>query len=378
MTAEASGRGAPLERTRHPGIFRRGERYVVRWREAGQQRSATFRTLADARDAKRRYDLGERRAASSTRFADYVTEWRGTYRGRSARGVDPRTLAGYVRALERFAIPVLGNLRLGDMRPSDIRRLVTTLEAAGLKPSTVRRYVAAVKVVLATAVEDGLMAANPASVVRISRRDQAGEEPEPVRVLTREEIARLRAAVDPPWLLPIDLLLHSALRISEFCGLYWRDLELSAEPRLNVRRQLRDGVLRPPKTRAGRRTIPLAPGMAGRLREHRATTPFPGDQMPVFTTITGKPLNPNNLRNRVLYPALRRAGLEQVGFHTLRHTCGSLLVAEGRNIKQVQVWLGHHDAAFTLSTYVHLLDEGVGDAAFLDALTPADTGGNDA
>jgi len=62
-----------------------------------------------------------------------------------------------------------------------------------------------------------------------------------------------------------------------------------------------------------------------------------------------------------------------VSFHTFRHTCASLLFAQGRNVKQVQEWLGHADPSFTLRTYVHLMDEGVGDPAFLDA--EVDVGG---
>jgi integrase len=50
-----------------------------------------------------------------------------------------------------------------------------------------------------------------------------------------------------------------------------------------------------------------------------------------------------------------------VGFHTFRHTCASLLFAQGRNAVQVQRWLGHHSAAFTLATYVHLLDGDLGE-----------------
>ena len=59
-------------------------------------------------------------------------------------------------------------------------------------------------------------------------------------------------------------------------------------------------------------------------------------------------------------------------FHTFRHTCASLLFEEGRNVKQVQEWLGHADPGFTLRTYVHLLDEGIGDADFLDAAVAAE------
>jgi hypothetical protein len=54
------------------------------------------------------------------------------------------------------------------------------------------------------------------------------------------------------------------------------------------------------------------------------------------------------------------------GFHTLRHTCATMLFRNGLNAKQVQMWLGHHSPAFTLATYVHLLPDDLPDAAFLD------------
>ena len=70
----------------------------------------------------------------------------------------------------------------------------------------------------------------------------------------------------------------------------------------------------------------------------------------------------------------RRDGLGR--FHSFRHTCASLLFDEGRNVKQVQEWLGHSDPAFTLRTYVHLIDNGVGAADFLDEAVAATASGN--
>jgi integrase len=72
-------------------------------------------------------------------------------------------------------------------------------------------------------------------------------------------------------------------------------------------------------------------------------------------------LDPDNLHERVLRPACAEAGVEWAGFHTFRHTVASRLFAEGRNVVQVQRWLGHHSASFTLDTYVHLLDGDLGD-----------------
>jgi Phage integrase family len=82
---------------------------------------------------------------------------------------------------------------------------------------------------------------------------------------------------------------------------------------------------------------------------------------PVFPSRVGSCLDSQKLRKRVLNPAREQAGLPWVGFHAFRHTCATLLFAEGRNAVQVQRWLGHHSAAFTLATYVHLLDGDIGE-----------------
>src|SRR2546430_16716844 len=73
-----------------------------------------------------------------------------------------------------------------------------------------------------------------------------------------------------------------------------------------------------------------------------------------------------NVRRRVLRPAAEEAGVPWVGFHSFRHTCASMLFERGTNAVQVQRWLGHHSPAFTLSTYVHLLHEDLGEALPVD------------
>lgn len=79
------------------------------------------------------------------------------------------------------------------------------------------------------------------------------------------------------------------------------------------------------------------------------------------------------VRTEVRTGAVCRVRLRWVGFHAFRHTCASILFAEGRNAVQVQRWLGHHSAAFTLATYVHLLDGDLG-----EALAILQEGGHDA
>jgi integrase len=73
-------------------------------------------------------------------------------------------------------------------------------------------------------------------------------------------------------------------------------------------------------------------------------------------------MDDGNLRARTLKPAAEEVGVPWAGFHSFRHTCASMLIAEGRNIVQVSRWLGHHSPSFTLDVYAHLMDEGVGNA----------------
>jgi integrase len=75
----------------------------------------------------------------------------------------------------------------------------------------------------------------------------------------------------------------------------------------------------------------------------------------VFATENGTLINPSNLRNRSFKPLLRRAGLPDICFHDLRHTCATLLLSQGTHPKLVQELLGHATIAMTLDTYSHFL-----------------------
>jgi integrase len=112
--------------------------------------------------------------------------------------------------------------------------------------------------------------------------------------------------------------------------------------------------------------------MAGKLLAHRRDA-YRGEEAPVFASARGTPLHPSNVRGRVLVPVVESVGLEWVTAHSFRHTCASLLFEAGKNVKQVQEWLGHADPGFTLRTYVHLLDDGLGGPEFLDAAVSADS-----
>jgi hypothetical protein len=96
----------------------------------------------------------------------------------------------------------------------------------------------------------------------------------------------------------------------------------------------------------------------------------------VFASQAGTPYSYSNLWNRVWQLARDAAGIpgEEVGaFHSFRRTLGSLIHDQGaKSDRQLSDWLGHHDPAFTVREYVGAMDDGLGDAEFLDELIPVD------
>lgn len=197
------------------------------------------------------------------------------------------------------------------------------------------------------------------------RRSGRGWDFEQGRFLTRRQLARVLAEIPEEWRLFFDLLAATGLRVSEAIALRWGDLELAAPAGLWVRRAIVRGVIGAPKSRFGTRRVPLEPRLAARLAALRK--PEASEEELVFANERGAPLSPTNLRNRVLLPAVRRAGVPRVGFHAFRHTCASMLVAAGSSPLRLQRWMGHHSAAYTLDVYGHLLEERLGPGLDLEA-----------
>ena len=355
---------AAMEKTSTPGVYRKGTRYVVVWRHRGQQHKSSHRTYAEAREAKGRRAAGDRRPSSRVRFAEYAAGWLDSYGGRTSRGFSDTTRDEYRRAIEKRAIPFFGRFRMDEVEPQDVRRFLGHLDRTGVGPAAVRKSLAPLRAMFATALEDGVVRTNPARGVRFTPSRGAAKSTKP-KAMKRSELATLLGAIPEEDRLLFEFLAHSGLRISEAIGLRWQDVEFGVPPRVLVRTQVYQGKRKELKSSYAARDIPLSPAMARKLWVLRGSGG--DDQAPVFPTVRGTPYNPSNLRSRVLAPASKAAGLEWVSFHTFRHTCASLLFEAGKNPKQVQVWLGHHDAGFTLKTYVHLMDDGLGDAGFLDA-----------
>ena len=206
-----------------------------------------------------------------------------------------------------------------------------------------RKNLASLKVLLASAVEDGVLRYNPAAQVRVTRPGASVKPEKPrARALDPDQLAALLDALDPDWRLFFELLAATGCRIGEALELRWSDVDFGAK-RLHVSRQVYHGVVGPPKSSTGVREIPLSTAMCRRLWRLQGAS----DEL-LFTGPRGLHVDRRWLARQVLDPAAKVAGVPWVSFHVFRHTCGSGLFAAGKSPKQVQVWLGHSDPAFTL------------------------------
>jgi integrase len=271
--------------------------------------------------------------------------------------------------------PRLGGRALSSLRTEDIDRLIAELEAEGKAPGTVRNVIVPLRKMLADAVRQSLLIANPAARADLPpAQDFAGNEIPPAHtdairqaLLELAPLDPLRRAPDLFFACLFDVALGTGLRLGELRALRWTDVD--RERRLiRVERAYSRQELRRPKTDSGVRSVPLFSSVEGALRELAARAVERGRYAPdelVFGSMRGTPLQPSNFRQRVWDAALRLAGLDAEGyrFHDLRHTCVSRLVAAGADVKLVQAVAGHANPLITLKRYSHLLDARVTEAA---------------
>ncbi len=273
--------------------------------------------------------------------------------------------------------PVLGRLKLKKLNSAQVQSFYRDRLDAGLSGSTVHKLHDILRRGLAQAVKWHLIPRNVAEATKPPRT-----APKEMQALSADEARKLLKAAGEDRLEALYVLaIHTGMSQGELLALRWQDVDLENAV-ASVRRTLtRSGgrvMFGEPKTKKSRRSIRLTPQAVEALRAHlkRQLRDIEilgdryQDQGLVFTTDTGAPINPSNLRQRSFAPLLKWAGLPHMRFHDLRHTCATLLLSRGVHPKFVQELLGHATIAITLDTYSHVMPS-MGDAtakAMEDAL----------
>jgi integrase len=335
------------------------------WSKREQKRiRRTFDTLAAARswraDAQVAVRARTMRAPTKRTVGEASAAWLrgardGTIRNRSGDRFKPATLRGYEAALRLHLVPVLGGLRLSELERNDIQDLVDRMLARRTNPSTIRNAIMPLRAIYARAVSRGEVAINPTTGLTLpavrGRRD---------RIVAPNEAAALLEALDPFDRPLWATALYAGLRLGELLALRWGDLDL-ARGLIRVERSWdpRVGPIEP-KSRAGRRTVPIAGALRDHLLEHRMRAES-GEEL-VFGRADGRPRNPSTINARA-DRAWTTAGLKGITLHEARHTFASLMIAAGVNVKALSTYMGHSSITITLDRYGHLMPGNEAEAA---------------
>ncbi len=361
----------------------------VRWRDpSGRERSKTFIRSTDARAfaAEIEHEISRGtlfdRSRSKTPFSVAAAAW---LEGRV--GLRRSSWVRDESYLRRHVISFFGEYPVGSITRDLIEQWVRGLSASGvsssgLAPMTVRQVVRILRCVLDDCVERGLIASSPLrSLRRIALPRVASSS---CLFLTPSEVAALASAIEPRFRALVLVAAYLGLRWGELAGLLVSALSLSPDSArgsgsLRVVGTLEEvaGMVRyveETKSRGGRRTLTVPPFLVSSLSSHLSTFGSGDSLVPasvvapslpggfvsssffVFTDVDGGVLRGARFRRRYWKPAVEAAGLpSRLRFHNLRHTCASILIAQGAHPKEIQARLGHASIRTTLDTYGHLL-----------------------
>lgn len=297
-------------------------------------------------------------------FADFMLKWLEIAKS----SVQITTYASYQGMIQGVIEPYFRKegIRLADLKAVDLQEFYTK-QLERVTANSVIHYHANIHKALKYAVKIDLIPTNPADKVERPKKNAFRGD-----FYSAEEINALLAIVRGTKLeIPVLLGAFYGLRRSEVLGLKWDAIDFEANT-LEIRHILTQAYLDGKKVlvqadraknKSSLRTLPLIPEIRDRLLEIKG-------QQEVYKKLCGRCYNKeylgylcvdevgNILRPNYIsesFPKLLKAnGMRPIRFHDLRHSCASLLLANGVPMKQIQEWLGHSDFSTTANIYAHL------------------------
>jgi len=307
-------------------------------------------------------------------LAEHLRNW---LTGYVKTNCSPRTFDGYESVIERHLVPALGHIQLKHLYHQAIQSYYGKA-CEKLSARTVHHHHRVLSQALKWAVRQGYLGRNPCELV-----DAPSPRKKTMRTLTLAEVEVLLVMAANSYYYPIIYMaVSTGLRQAELLGLTWRSIDVDYLS-ISVTRVLykRRGVcqFKEPKTTHSRRRVAMTPKLALFLREFRAERErlyrelgkeLTLDDL-VFATVEGKPIDPGVLSHAFSRIA-KRAGLEGLRFHDLRHSFASLMLLRGAKPKVISEALGHSSVAFTMDVYSHIIEGMQSDAMeLLDEVLPA-------
>lgn len=266
----------------------------------------------------------------------------------------------------------LGTIRLKDLGKQHVLDFQNTLRKAVLKDgtpkfnsNTINCYVAHLKHILNSAVEDELIEKNPARSIKAIRRTEEVVTKTTHRALSKEETKKFFNSAKDSWYYDtFRFMLFSGCRCGEVGSLTHGDIKDNS---IRIRRTITKAtngmyvIGDSAKTKHGERDIPMTADLAEVIRHQKEINAmFCGDVIRfdglIFTSPEGSLLNDTSV-NREIAKICKTAGIDKFTAHAFRDTFGTRAIESGMNPKTLQSILGHADIGITMNLYVHVMEE---------------------
>lgn len=311
------------------------------------------------------YELKGNIVSSDILFSDYVKHWLEISKMR----VDEVTYQGYLTISNAHIIPYFEACRitLDKLKREDIQKYINSMfengridGKGGLSPKSLRTHMIIIRQTLIEAIKSELIISNPSDYVILPKKQRI--EP---KFYSASQMNELFEAVKNEPLYP--LIYTTAiygLRRSEVLGLKWDSVDFETDT-LTIRHtvvKVSETVEKDiTKTEASFRSFPLIPEVKTLLLKLKADEAekrrlFGNEYLDndyIFKWDNGKPYSTDFISHK-FSDLLKKNGLPHIRFHELRHSCASLLIANGFTLKDIQDWLGHSDFKVTANIYAHL------------------------
>lgn len=356
-------------------VFKKGSWWVrlfvdgrERWHKCtskSQARTLYGRLKADQREGKL---FPKQKAVKPVLLDDYFHVWK---KNQATRGNKRSTTKTYIGRLNKHVLPAFGRSPLSGITRPKIKEWAASLVEKGLAFETALNTLLTLSAVLSEAVEDGLIATNPAlRSGKLLKRPSTLEDQE-LAIFTHEEERTFLETVRQvrPLFYPMALtFFRTGMRAGEVLGLHRADIDLTNRS-ICVRRNWSHGELGTPKSGRVRHvdmSTALAKALSGWIELQDLEAAAVGQSSPAILfpgNIGGTRREPaymaeGFLRYQLWFPLIAKAGVRRLDLHSTRHTFASRLIAQGENLKYIQGQLGHASIAITCDTYGHLIPGG--------------------
>ncbi len=317
------------------------------------------------RDKIQEYELNENIIPTDILFSDYVVYWLNLIE----KKVDTITHQGYKSVAEAHIIPYfkekgvkLSNIKRNDIQEYiDIKSTCGRLDGkGGLSPKTMKTHKLIIQLVCKEAVKNDLILKNPCEFVVLPKQQRREAD-----FYSIDELQKMFSELKNEQLYPLlYFTVMYGLRRSEVLGLKWDSINL-----VNNIITIKHTVVRftsvvekdSTKNASSYRSYPITQEVKNILlmlkeQEKENRRLFGGEYVEndyIFKWQDGKPFAPDYVTMK-FSKLLKQHNLRHIRFHDLRHSCASLLVANGFMLKDIQEWLGHSDIQITANIYAHL------------------------